>query len=148
MRTKHKSRLALYEKGVLHVARRMVFGDIQHVKVVPLAFEERPFFERKAHSLKDGVCLPNEARYGMHMTALHRVSIPGSECGRQSAPHFLTPASEVVPFSGLSQRDGARVSARLTSRDSDPRKALPASALSSLGINAKFCYNPSSLIYG
>src|SRR3989344_9480971 len=98
MRTKHKSRLALYEKGVLHVARRMVFGDIQHVKVVPLAFEERPFFERKAHSLKDGVCLPNEARYGMHMTALHRVSIPGSECGRQSAPHFLTPASEVVPF--------------------------------------------------
>src|SRR3989344_5372879 len=148
MRTEHKSRFALYEKSVLHVARRMVFGDVQHVKVVPLAFEERPFFERKAHSLKNSVRFADEARYRVYVTALHRVSIPGSECGRQSFLHFKNPASEVVPFEGLSQRVGARVSARSAGRDSDPRRVQPASVLTSLGINAKFCYNPSSLNYG
>src|SRR3989344_5240561 len=101
MRTKHKSRFALNEKSVLHVARRMVFGDVQHVKVVPLTLEEGPFFERKTHSLKNSVRRPNEARYRMHMAALHRVSIPGSECGRQSFSHFKNPASKALLFEHL-----------------------------------------------
>src|SRR3989344_8354879 len=45
------------EKCVLHVARRMVFGNIQGVKIMPFVLNEWPFSEGKTHPVEDTVCL-------------------------------------------------------------------------------------------
>ncbi len=69
------SRLIFNKEGVLHVARRMILGDVEGVEVVFLALKEGSFFKRKSHLCENTVCLANERRYGMDVATRHRESI-------------------------------------------------------------------------
>ena len=78
VRAQNVSRLIFDEKGILHVARGMVFGDIEGVEVVPLVLDERAFREGEAHFKKYAVCLADERGDRMYMAAIigHVSSIP------------------------------------------------------------------------
>src|SRR3989344_1477907 len=58
--TQYHTLLALYKKGILHVARRMVLRDIEHIKIVVFTLNEGPILKSKTHLIENGICLPYE----------------------------------------------------------------------------------------
>jgi hypothetical protein len=70
VRAQDHARLVFDKKRVLHVARRMVFGHIERVKVVPLVLQARPLAESEAHIKEDAVSLADKARNGVDMAPL------------------------------------------------------------------------------
>jgi hypothetical protein len=57
------SSLRIEEEGVVHVAGRMAFGEVERGEVELIGFDVRPFGDRKAHIAENGGDLVDHLRY-------------------------------------------------------------------------------------
>src|SRR3989344_546083 len=71
VRSQHHPGLILKEERILHVARRVVFRDVQSIEIVPFVFHQGSLGEGKTHPIEDGVGLADEARDRVNMPSLH-----------------------------------------------------------------------------
>src|SRR3989338_3187494 len=69
MRAQNEPRLVFDEELVLHIPRRVVFGNVQRIEVVPFILEKRAFGVRKSHPVKDRVRLANKRRNWMDVSS-------------------------------------------------------------------------------